>query len=341
MGILSSELSTKQLVPLCRQLATAYGAGIPIIRSLELVSQNTPNPAVREVLADIRQRIVDGDTLGESAKAQGKRLPRMLIELLATGETGGKLDVILRDLAGYYEDRLAMKRKIMRKASYPILQLLAAWFIGSFSLTLIGRLSFMKGMNFGEFLSDYLAFQGQALAGFGVLVAICIILSRMGVFQWIWGGISTYLWPLAPVTRRFAQARFFRSLALLLGSGISVVPAIERAAAACGNPYIQRDFLQAVPVIAHGGTMLEAFGMTRFLSPVAREMLHVGEESGELENMLRKVAQYQMDEATHAVDIATRVGEVVISLAVAVLVGYIVITFWTTYYGRMFDELSI
>ncbi|HNR36686.1 MAG TPA: type II secretion system F family protein, partial [Candidatus Hydrogenedentes bacterium] len=102
---------------------------------------------------------------------------------------------------------------------------------------------------------------------------------------------------------------------------------------------IERDLLKPAPLVAGGSTLVEAFAHSEYLPETARELLHVGEQSGKLEAALNKAAQYQMDEAVHAVNVATRVGEVAISLAVAVVVGYIVISFYSSYLGK-FDELT-
>ena len=340
MGIISSQLSTKTLVPLCRQLATSYDAGIPILRTLEMVHKNTRDRAAREVLERMGRAIRNGKTLGEAARAQKDRLPPIMVELLASGEVGGNLDASLRDLAGYFEERQRMKRTIIGKSIYPALQLTAAWFLGSFALMLIRRMSFTDtSFSFNTYLDYYLRFQGAAMLLFGSGVAASVVLARLGIFKWVWGYVATHIWPLAPVTRRFAMARYFRSLSLLIGSGVPIVRALERAASTCANPYIERDLLKPVPLVAGGATLVEAFAHSEYLPETAREMLLVGEQSGKLEAALNKAAQYQMDEAVHAVNVATRVGEVAISLAVAAIVGYIVISFYSSYLGK-FDEIT-
>ncbi|HUW60733.1 MAG TPA: type II secretion system F family protein [Candidatus Bathyarchaeia archaeon] len=336
MGVFSSKLSTAALVVMSRQLATSYSAGIPILRSLELVGQHLPRGQGREVLAAMHDDIQNGSTLGKAANRQAAALPRLFIELVASGEVGGKLDVILRDLADYYEDRLAMRRMIVRIMSYPMLQLAAAWFLGTFALQAISQVG--KAFDLGAFIRSYLRFQAGAALIAGTLVLLAVALSRAGVFKWIWGYVATYMWPIASVTKKFAMARFFRSLSLLLGAGMPITRAVESSAAVTTNPYIQRDLLSAVPRIMDGQTLVAAFAPCKYLTPQTREMMVVGEESGNLEAMLRKASDYELQEANQAVNIATRVGEVVIILGVGAVVGYIVITFYMKYLGQ-FNEL--
>ncbi len=341
MGMFSSQISTKALVPVCRQLATSYGGGIPILKSLTLVCENTNDKKIRGVFADIKDRIERGDTLADAARMQSRYLPPMFIELLATGEVGGRLDVTLKDLARYLEDRLAMNRTIVGKALYPAFQLTVAWFVGTFALGIVRQLSFLHKFDLSGYMQRYAAFQLAVFLLVATAVVVLVALGRGGVLRWMWGYVATYVWPISPITLRFAQARFFRSLALLVASGVPITQAIQRAAGVCANPYVEQDFLRAIPLVKNGCTLVESFAPCQHLSRTAREMLLVGEESGQLEDSLHKVAEYQMEEALHAVNVATRVGEVLISLLVACAVGYIVISFYSNYYGRMFDELKI
>lgn len=346
MGLFSPEISTKTMVPLCRQLATAYEAGVPIIRSLEVVGREFGDRRVRDLLAGMRDDLRNGYTLGGAAEAQQQYLPRFFIQLLATGEHGGKLDVMLRDLADYYEDRLAMRRKLIGIAVYPILQLTAAWFLGSFALLLIRRVMAGLsgqggGLNLYAFFNEYVWFQTKVTAALAIVLAVCVILSRAGLLKWIGGWIGAFVWPLAPIVRKFALARFFRSMSLLIGSGMNIVQCIENSAAIAANPYIQQDLLKAVRPIKEGATLLDAFRGSRFLTPTAREMLAVGEESGQLEQVLRKVSDYHVEEASHAANVATRIGEVTIIVVVALVIGYIVISFYANLYGRLFNELGV
>ena len=334
MGIFSTKLSAKTLAPLCRQLAASYGAGIPITRSLELVSQTSGNKQVRFVLLSMEQAIQRGATLSQAARAQRRYLPDLLIELIAVGETGGRLDIVFRDLAAYYEDRVAIQRVVVGKLAYPAFLLVAAWFLGTFSLMLMSRLG-NKGFTLEGYLAYYVRFHVAALFVYGVLFAGCVALSRFGIPQRIWGAFSIYAWPISAVARRFAMARFFRSLSLMIACGVPFSHAIEKSAGAAGNPLIAADLVKAIPHVLAGRTLVEAFAGSEFFTPVARQMLLVGEQSGKLDEQLSKLAQYQNDEAVHAVNIATRLGEVLITLIVSCVVGYVVISFYSSYLGKL------
>lgn len=337
MGIMTAEISAKHLVPLCRQMATSYDAGLPIIRTLELMSDNAKDRRAKQVFRDMAEDARSGATLGEAARRQQKYLPRFFIELLHSGELGGRLDVMLRDMAEYYEDRLDMQRKIAAAMVYPALQLTAAWFLGTFALGLIGQLNFEAGeaFNLGAYFEDYLLFQGIAVGIFVLLLLGIVVLSRLGLITWSWGLMLNYVWPLNTVNKKFSLARFFRSFSLLLGSGMNIKSCIANAAAIAGNPYIEKDLRKAIPRVAEGATLVEAFAPCRSLTPVAREMIEVGEQSGNLEQSLRKVSEYHLEEGRHAVAVASKIMGVLIVLAVGGTAGFIIISFYMQYFSML------
>jgi len=339
MGLMTSEISAKELVPLCRQMATSYDAGLPIVRTLQLMSDNAKERRAKEVFRAMADDARNGSTLGEAARKQQKYLPRFFIELLHSGELGGRLDVMLRDIADYYEDRLAMQRKIVGAMVYPAIQLVAAWFLGTFALGLVGKINLESGQspNISAYIREYFLFQGFAVGIAAAAVLLIVVLSRMGVFTFSWGLILNFIWPLNAVNRKFSLARFFRSFSLLIGSGMNIQSCIGNAAAISGNPYIEKDLKTAIPRVSGGATLVEAFAPCRSLTPIAREMLEVGEHSGNLEESLRKVAEYHLEEGRHAVTVASRIMGVLIVLAVGALIGYIIISFylrlWSSFDG--------
>lgn len=337
MGLMTAEISARHLAPLCRQMATSYDAGIPVIRTLDLMADNAKDARSKRVLRAMAEDARGGATLGEAARRQQRYLPRFFIELLHSGELGGRLDVMLRDMADYYEDRVEMQRKIVGAMVYPALQLTAAWFLGTFALGLIGKLNFdaREPFNLGAYFEQYVAFQGLSMGALALVCFVIIMLSRLGVIRWSWSLILHYLWPLNTVNKKFSLARFFRSFSLLLGSGMNIKSCITNAAAISGDPRIERDLLKAVPRVAEGATLVEAFAPCRSLTPVAREMLLVGEHSGNLEQSLRKVSEYHLEEGRHAVAVASKILGVLIVLAVGATVGFIIISFYSKYFSLL------
>jgi len=340
MGLFSKEISTKNMVPICRQLATSYEAGIPIIKSLELVSDHLRDPRARETMRNVSERIRDGATLGDAARAQ-KRLPQIFSQLLASGEAGGRLDVMLRDLAEFYEDRLKLQRTVAGAMAYPALQLSCAWFLGTFALRLVKGLNIERSFDIWAYFNNYLWFQAKAMGVFAILFVVCVILARKGLFRWITGWLANHIWPIKTVARKFALARFFRGMSLLVGSGMNIRSCIINSASMVVNPYIERDLLQAAPRVKEGMTLVQAFSSSTSLTKVAREMIAIGEQTGNLEECLRKVSDYHLAEAKHAVQVAITVLGVVILLVIAAVVAYVLITFYSNLYGGILGNMDI
>jgi len=351
MGLFSTQISTKKMVPLCRQLSASYHAGIPLVRSFELLAQEQRDPKIRRLLLTMRDDLKRGDTLAAATRQQSRYLPEFFIQLMAAGEQSGTLDTMLKDLGEYFEDRLKIQRSVARALVYPSIQLTFAWFLGTFAFRMLGALEVFIQEIFGEgsgspfdfrtFLTDYAWFQAKAMLLFGVIFAICVILSRMGLFGYVWGAFATHIWPISTVTRKFALARFFRSMALLIGSGMRIDHCIENSANTTTNPYIQKDLKQAIPIVRDGGTLVEGFAGSRYFTPTAREMLLVGEESGNLEGQLRKVSDYHLEEANMATTIAIRMLGIAIVIGIALLIGFLIIKFWSSYYGAMFSAFDM
>ncbi len=347
MALLSSQLSNKRMVPFCRQLSTAYSAGLPVIQTLELTARECKDTRVKGILEQMAYSVRNGATLGDAAMTQQKYLPELFVQLLAAGEYGGRLDVMLRDLGGYYEDRLAMRRQAISAMLYPMFLLAALWFFGSFGMMALkeGLANFVQhdgrqDFDIGAFLVRYGYFQLRCMSVAAVVMAVFVLLARMGAFRRFISGLTTHIWPLAPVTRRMTLARFFRCFSLLLGSGVPIVQAVRQSAKAGANAYMEKQFEKAIGPIQEGATLTQAFHDVP-LTSLAREMLHIGEVSGNLETHLQKLSEYHFTEARHAIDIALKVFQYVLFVSVAVAIGYFVISFYSSYIGGVTDALGV
>ena len=348
MGLLSAQIDTKAMVPVCRQLATSYEAGIPVLKSFQFVARESKDPRVRRVTQQIAEDIKAGATLADAVRRQQRYLPPFFVQLLASGEAGGHLDVMLNDLAQYFEDKLSIQRSVAAAAAYPLLLLTVAWFLGTFALG-VGRraVAAINDPSQGgvggvtEYFGEWAQFQVRAVIGFAVFAGLLVLLARAGALRWLTGAVTTFVWPLSRVTRNYAMARFFRSFALLLNSGLNVLRCIQGAASVTGNPYIEKDLLRALPRVKDGQTLTESFRASRFLTPMAREMLAVAEESGRTDFHLKKCADYHLKEANHAVRVSMTFFTTMLMIGVFGIVGAIIIRFYVNLYGGMFDALGI
>ena len=284
-----------------------------------------------------------GASLAEACRAEKNIFPDLFVEALAGGESGGRLDALLRDLAGYYEEMHRMKRSVISSLIYPIMQLVCAWFLGTFALGILKAIgSFQNSagrFSMQDYLAHYARFQLVALIIFAATTAVLIGLGRSGGLRGPVALVKNGLWPLSAVSQKFAMARFYRGMALLIQSGLDIKRCIERSAAMTMNPAVEQDLLRAVPVVSRGGTLVEAFSRSRYMTRMGREMLAVGEQSGNLDAALQKASEYSFGEAQAAVKSAAKVLQVMITLFVGGVVAYFVISFYSNLYGSALNGL--
>ncbi len=338
--IFSPKLSLRTMVPFCRHLATSHAAGIPILRSLDLVTRQTGDGRLRRVVSRMADSIRAGSTLEQAAREQSRYLPTFFVELVGAGEIGGRLDEIFDQLANYYERMADLVRRIRGKFVYPIFLLVFLVLVKNF-MAALSEVSTEYGVDFNKLGRVFAYNMGRfALYVMGAFV-VAVVLSRAGLLGWVAGAISTFVWPLSPLTRKLALSRFTRSLGLLLRSGVPVTEAVHKAAAATNNPYIERSLLRCVPAIQSGESVSAALSACPYLSDMAREMIYSGEESGKLDTHLEKIADIHEAEAMQAAKNLVVVVGVLVYLAVAAVIGNFVIRFWMGYFSRALGDLGV
>lgn len=277
----------KRMALFCHSFAALQDGGVPVLRSLHVLGRPDPpntisDKRLRIILNRVGERVQRGATLGEAFRAERRSFPDLFIELVASGELVGEMGTLLRELATYYDQRVEARRALIRSLVYPAVIVLLAFYL----------IPFIKGflrsdLSVEEYLLVYLRQTVRTHAGPAIVFAVLWV---TGLWACIWAFVKTYVPPLRGITRRFALGRFFRCWAILLDAGLGVVPAIERAAAATGNPYIRRALVRAVPLVQQGRTLEEAFASMPYLTPLERTMISTGEQAGRIESLLNKVS---------------------------------------------------
>ena len=339
--IFSSKLGLQTMLLLCRQLATSHSAGIPILKSFEIITRNTHSGRLRNVISRMSTSIEAGSTLEQASREQSRYLPSLFVELVGAGEMSGRLDEIFDSLAGYYERTLDLVRRMRGKMIYPIILITLLLLVMNFWLAILRAVTGAGSVDFNKLIRVFvqnMGWLGLILAGAFVVL---VVLSRLGILGWIFGFVSTFLWPFSGLTRRLALSRFARAFGLLLRSGVPVTDALTKSAVVTNNLYIERSLLRCLPAIQSGESLSVALSPCRYLSDLAREMIHSGEQAGRVDQHLEKVADIHQAEAMQAAKNLVVVMGVLLLLAAAIAIAIFVIIFWTRYYGAMFEELGI
>ncbi len=336
-----SPVSEKELVIFVRQFATMIDAGLPLVQCLEILAAQGDNKVFNDIIRDIKATVEEGATFSDALRRHPKVFDELFVNLVHAGEMGGILDTILNRLAVYIEKRVKLKRQVKGALVYPtgvgviaagVLVILLVWVIPTF-----------EDM-FKDFGGD---------AELPAITAFVIGVSR-GFVSWlpgiILGGIGlsaaftyTYRQPkgreffhrllltapiLGPVMRKIAVARFTRTLGTLLSSGVPILDALNIVAKASGNVVIEKAINVTSEKIREGKTMAEPLLETKAFPAMVVQMIGVGEQTGALDQMLDKIADFYEEEVDVAVAALTSLLEPIMMVVIGGMVGFMLIAMY-------------
>ena len=221
MSVFSGKIEACKMAFFCREMVYSYDSGIPLLNGLKLVAGSTHNRRLRRALRRMQTEIRDGASLSEAVVSQQRYWPALFIHMLRAGEAAGQIKRVLYELADHFDQYVAFRRAFMKQLLYPLCLLVAASIIGIWQAAMISMLRTTDGeMNFRVFAETFARLSVLQIAGIVIPLAVMLLLWRLGVWQWIWMHVKTFVWPFSMMTRKLAMARFNRALGLLLGSGL-------------------------------------------------------------------------------------------------------------------------
>jgi len=338
---IGSPVSEKDLVVFTRQFATMIDAGLPLVQCLEILSAQGENKHFNKVLKDVKSSVEQGATFSDSLRRHPKVFDELFVNLVHAGEMGGILDTILNRLAVYIEKRVKLKRQVRGAMVYPTAVLLVAIAVLFVLLTWV----------IPAFQDMFQDFGGEdALPGLTQLV-ISISEGFVGNLLWIFlvtfalvGGVvysyrtkgGKQFWHrlfltapiIGPVMRKIAVARFTRTLGTLLSSGVPILDSMNIVSKASGNVIVEAAIRQTAERIREGRTMAEPLMETKVFPSMVVQMIAVGEQTGALDQMLNKIADFYEDEVDVAVAALTSLMEPLMMVFIGGIVGFILIAMY-------------
>lgn len=338
---IGSPVSEKELVIFVRQFATMIDAGLPLVQCLDILSTQGENKAFNVILKDIKGYVEQGGTFSDGLRKHPKVFDHLFVNLVAAGELGGILDTILNRLAIYIEKRVALKRQVRAAMVYPSAVLLVAFGIIAVMLTWV--IPAFREM-FAEFggedglpaLTKFIIAISEgfvtnipfiALGIFAVVGSVSYSYKTKGGKQF-WHRLQLTVPILGPVIRKIAVARFTRTLGTLLGSGVPILDAMNIVARSSGNVVIEAAIDQTSDKIREGRTMAEPLMETGAFPPMVVQMIGVGEQTGALDTMLNKIADFYEEEVDVAVAALTSLLEPLMMVGIGGIVGTILIAMY-------------
>lgn len=336
-----SPVSEKELVVFVRQFATMIDAGLPLVQCLDILSSQGENKAFSTILKDVKAYVEQGGTFSDGLRKHPKVFDHLFTNLVAAGELGGILDTILNRLALYIEKRVALKRQVKAAMVYPSSVLLVA--VGIIAVMLIFVIPAFRGM-FAEFggedglpaLTKFIIAISEgfvtnlhwiALSIFATVTSVSYSYKTKAGKQF-WHRLQLTLPILGPVIRKIAVARFTRTLGTLLGSGVPILDAMNIVARSSGNVVIEGAIDQTSNKIREGRTMAEPLMETGVFPPMVVQMIGVGEQTGALDTMLNKIADFYEEEVDVAVAAMTSLLEPLMMVGIGGIVGTMLIAMY-------------
>jgi len=335
MEIGSPKLKTKDLVIISRQLASLLSAGITVVRSLDMLYQQLESKKAKKCIGDIYESVQSGRSLSEAFSEQRGVIPNIMISMIAAGEESGRLDEIMERLADHFAKEAKLKNKISSAMVYPKilagLTLVISVSLLTFLVPKIGDTIKELGgelpgltqflLNFSDSLVHfwyiYLAVAGLLVYGFKLWKS-----SDKGSEQW--ATIMLRMPIVGKATRMNASARFTRTVSTLLKSGISVLQAVEITERSLDNVILQKRLAESRVEIRKGTSLSRAIRDIKEFPPMIYAMVSIGEESGTLDMILEKAAEYFEDEADAATQKLVSALEPVMIIVMAIIVGLVV-----------------
>ncbi len=333
-------VGTKDLVVFTRQFATMIDAGLPLVQCLDILGNTSDNKRFSKALLDVKSSVEGGETFSKSLARHPKIFDNLFTNLVAAGETGGILDTIMNRLAIFIEKSQKLQRRIKGAMVYPVaILIITALILTVMMLKVIPTFEKM----FKDFGAGSLPAPTQILITvshgfvnnlhFIVLAGIAIAVAFTFFLRWPKG---RYMWDtfllgipiMGPLIRKSIVARFCRTLGTLLSSGVPILDAMEIVAKTSGNKVVERAVFFSRDRIAEGKDMVTPLGESKVFPSMVIQMIGVGEQTGALDAMLQKVADFYEDEVDVAVESLTSLLEPVMMVFLGGLVGGIIIAMY-------------
>ncbi len=336
---LQAKVKEKDLVVFTRQLSTMIDAGLPLIQGLDILAKQQDNKTLKGVLSEVRNDVETGLTFAESLKKHGKIFDGLFCNMVAAGEVGGILDVILNRLAAYMEKMMNLKKKVKSAMTYPLVVLVIAFLVVAVILVFVIPVFQKMFADFGQALPAPTQFVID-LSSFVKKYIIFVIVGIVGLVFAFRRFYSTekgrrtvdsllLRMPVAgQLIRKVAVSKFTRTLGTLITSGVPILEALNIVAGTAGNKIVEEAILKVKVNISEGRPIAEPLLETGVFPSMVVQMINVGETTGALDAMLGKIADFYDEEVNSAVDALTSLIEPFMMVFLGGTIGGLIIAMY-------------
>jgi type IV pilus assembly protein PilC len=333
------KVSDKEMAIFTRQFSTMIDAGLPLVQCLNILAEQSESKTLRSVTGQVARNVEAGSTLADALRRHPRTFDDLFTNLVEVGEAGGILDVVLQRLSAYIEKAAALKRKVKAAMVYP------SAIIGVAIMVVIFMLTFVIP-TFAQMFKDLgadLPLPTKVVLWLSTFVRTYILLIIAGMVGCVLalrsyyrteGGRATIdalmlkLPIFGTLIRKVAVARFTRTLGTLVQSGVPILDGLRITARTAGNKVVEKAVLQCRAAVTEGKTLAEPLRVSGVFPPMVTQMISVGEQTGALDAMLSKIADFYDDEVDTAVSTLTSLLEPIMIVFLGVVVGGLVVAMY-------------
>ncbi|MCZ6477800.1 MAG: type II secretion system F family protein [Gemmatimonadetes bacterium] len=339
-------VKTREMVILTRQFATMINAGLPLVKALQILAEQVSNPTIQAAIEKVVHDVESGDTLAHALKEHPKLFSPLYVNMVDAGEAGGILDTILLRLATFLEKADALARKVKGAMIYPaVVFSVAALAIAILLLFVIPTFESMFA-SFNQELplpTRIVIGLSNFLQGYWLWLLIGGVVAGVLFRRWIATSSGRLLFDrmllraplLGSLVRKSAIARFTRTLSTLLSAGVNILEGMEITARTAGNRVIHDAVIESRASIAGGKSISEPLRQSGVFPPMVTQMINVGEETGDLDGMLGKIADFYEDEVDVAVESLLKALEPAMIVILGTIVGGMIIAMYLPIFGMV------
>jgi len=339
INLFPEKVDDKDISVFFRQLSTMINAGLPLVQCFELAERGAEKKAMVKLLRDVRQSLEGGNPLGETMRQFPDEFDRLTCALVEAGEQGGILDTILLRLCVYKEKALSLKAKIKSAMVYPIAILVVSFIVTAILMIFVIP---VFGDMFADFGAELPAPTQITIAVSNVFVAywyvvvgapILLVMAVRAIYKTPKGRyqmdkLLLVLPVLGDVLRKASVARFCRTFSTLSAAGVPILESLDTVAETAGNVVIEEVILSSKESISQGQTLTAPLEASKIFPLMVTQMISIGEQTGSLEEMLGKIADFYEEEVDTAVDNMQQLMEPIIMAFLGVVIGGLVISMY-------------
>jgi len=338
----------KDISIFARQFSTMINAGLSLTKCLSILGGQTESAGLKKIIVQISKDIEAGQSLSDALGKHPKVFPPIFVNMVRAGETGGVLDEVLERLADHFEAELALKGKIKSAMTYPIaMGGLVMIVLAAMMIFVVPTFEKMFSDMGGElpFITQLLVDASHFVVGIGGILAAVTIAGLIFLFKWWSGGPGKRIWDGAKLNmpvfgsmiRKIALAKFTRTFGTLVSAGVPILSALDIVADTAGNQVVADAVRHARSAIKEGETIAKPLSESKVFPSMLVQMIAVGEETGALDTMLNKIADFYDEEVSTATDGLTSLIEPLMMASLGVIVGGMVIAL----YLPMFQVITL